>query len=75
MMRDMGSSTRQCLVWGIALVIGLAAGCAGKRGASQSPDACMRTCDDENCAYAANGSGDNAEYLDCLEACEQSCSS
>lgn len=75
MLRAMGSTTRQRLVWGIALVIGFAAGCAGKKGrGSQSPAECMRSCDDENCAYAPNGSGDNAEYLDCLEACEQHCS-
>lgn len=58
---------------GVGLVLGIAVACAGKRGASKNPEQCMRACDQDNCSYKAQSVGDNADYLDCLRACEQEC--
>jgi hypothetical protein len=63
----------QAVLCAVGLALGIAAGCAGKRRASQDPNQCMRNCDQEKCTYQASGSGDNAEYLDCLDACEKEC--
>jgi hypothetical protein len=63
----------QALVCAVGLALGIAVGCAGKRGASQNPETCMRDCDQDTCSYKASGAGDNAEYLDCLRACEEQC--
>ena len=61
------------LVCAVGLALGIAVGCAGKRGASKDPNRCMRDCDQDKCAYVASGSGDNADYLECLRNCEQEC--
>lgn len=57
----------------VGLALGIAAACAGKRGASKDPDHCMRKCDQDNCAYVAQSVADNADYLDCLRKCEDEC--
>jgi len=61
------------VVCAFGLALGIAVGCAGKRGASSNPAECMRQCDQDQCSFKAQGVGDNAEYLECLEACEQEC--
>jgi hypothetical protein len=58
-----------------ALTLGAAvsSGCAGSKRDTRDPAACMRSCEQERCEYVPDGLGDNSEYLDCLEACEQHC--
>lgn len=66
---------------GLALGLGLAAGfalamapaCAGKRKSSRNPEECMRSCEQDQCAYDPNAVGNDA-YLECLDACEDECS-
>ena len=60
------------VVFGLAL--GVALGCAGRSNRSKSPEACMSTCDQEQCQFEADGLGDNDDYIECLEACEDKCS-
>ncbi len=57
----------------VGFAIGLASGCAGKKKGTQSPAECMTECEQEQCAYHADASG-NDEYLECLDACQDSCS-
>jgi hypothetical protein len=64
---------RQAVACAVGLALGIAVGCAGKRGASSNPEQCMRDCDQETCSYKANSAGDNADYLECLRGCEAKC--
>jgi hypothetical protein len=53
-----------------AALAGLTLGCRGKKPAS--PAECMQQCE-QGCPYRPDGVGDNEDYLECLEACEQKC--
>ncbi|MCH9682121.1 MAG: hypothetical protein K0V04_11855 [Deltaproteobacteria bacterium] len=68
--RDNLLGTRGLMV--VGLVAGLALGCAGKHKKTQSPAECMNTCEQDQCSYNADAT-DNDEYLECLEACQDSC--
>jgi len=59
--------------WRIAAILVLALVGACRGGATRSPADCMRTCDQKNCQYKADGLGDNTAYLECLRKCEQRC--
>ena len=63
----------QPAVVGLALAMGVALGCAGRSKGANSPGECLSKCDQEQCEYVANSLGDNDEYLECLEACEDKC--
>jgi hypothetical protein len=66
---------RSMVATAIACALGVAVGCAGKRKGTQEPGACMRACEQEECAYKADPLGDNEVYYECLEVCEGKCSS
>lgn len=65
----------QIILWGTVLALGVTSGlaCAGKRRGSQSPAECMQSCEQERCEYTPDAIGDNTEYLECLESCEDKC--
>jgi hypothetical protein len=69
----MTDSWTHTATYGLALVLGVAIGCAGRTKGSKSPEECLRSCDQEQCEYVANNLGDNDDYLECLEACEDKC--
>jgi len=50
-----------------------ATGCPKNGRGTEDPNACMRTCDQEECEFHASSVGDNDAYLECLEACEEKC--
>ncbi len=52
--------------------LGLAPACAGKHKHSRNPEECMRSCEQDRCAYDPNSTGNDA-YLACLAACEDEC--
>jgi hypothetical protein len=63
----------RAVLCGVGLALGIAGACAGKRGATKDPNQCMRKCDQDKCAYKAQSVSDNADYLECLRACEDEC--
>ncbi len=61
-------------ILGVVVALGVTWGCAKNSKGSKNPQECMRTCDQEQCEFHASSVGDNGEYLECLEACEDRCS-
>ncbi len=69
----MARSTMRMVALCFAFVAGVAMGCAKNGRKTQDPNACMRSCDQEQCEFHASSVGDNDAYLECLEACQERC--
>jgi hypothetical protein len=72
--RGMTDGWTHTATYALALALGVVIGCAGKGKGSKSPEDCLRQCDQDHCQFVADSVGDNAEYLECLQACEAKCS-